>query len=234
LKLGGLISFEIPAGKMVCVVGPTGCGKSTLIALLTRLYDPDSGTITLGGKDIRSFPVADLRRAVGNVFSTTNVFTGSLADNMALGMSDVTREQIEDTGRAVGLDAFARKLSNGYDTMIGIGGEVLEREELGRLAFARAVLSNPKVLTVDDTFAAFSEDVEEQLRLALELHLSGRTIIIATSRYSICEDADVVLVMRKGGVVQIGSHLELMRQPGLYNRMYSRQMGLQIDAMRKP
>ena len=127
------------------------------------------------------------------------------------------------------LDEAAAKLPNGYDTRIGLGGELLDREELARLSFARALVGKPVILTVDDTFAALSEDAEEQLHLAMGAELKGRTRVIATSRFSICPDVDMVIVMRKGTVEQVGTHDELIAQPGLYRRMYRRQMGTSLD-----
>jgi len=220
------VSLTIPSGKVVCLVGPTGCGKSTLIALMTRLYDPTRGKLTLDGVDLRDIPLRRLRRSVGNVLSTSQVFTGTFRENLAYGAPKATEEQIRDAASLVELDSFITELPEGYDTLLGRGGLPLESEELAKLNLARALVANPAILTVDDTYATFPEELERRLRAAIRSHLIDKTIVIATSRLSICEDADIVVVMQKGQIAQSGSHAELLSVPGLYRRMYMRQMGL--------
>ena len=220
------IDLEIPAGKTACIVGPTGCGKSTLIALLTRLYDPTAGVVRLDGTDIRQFPLRELRRLIGNVLHDAQVFTGTIAENIAYGAPDATLAQIEEKARAVDLHGFVADQPEGYNTRVGRGGVTLEREQLIKLSVARALVTRPAVLTVDDTFSALGEDVEERLRTAVRQALKGETVLLATSRLAICEDADLVAVMQKGRVVQTGTHRELLATPGLYRRLYTRQMGL--------
>jgi ABC-type multidrug transport system fused ATPase/permease subunit len=221
------VSLHIPAGATACLVGPTGCGKSTLIALLTRLYDPGEGAVKLDGIDIRRIPTRLLRRSIGNVLHDCTVFAGTLAENIAYGLPDAPMEEIERVAATVGLDEFARRQPDGYETQLGTGGAALDAEQLARLGLARALITDPAVLTVDDTYATIPEQVERPLRRAVRAALADRTILIATSRLSICEDADIVVVMRKGRIEQTGTHAELIAQPGLYSSMYTRQMGLE-------
>lgn len=225
------ITLSVPAGKTVCIVGPTGCGKSTLLTLLTRLYDPSEGVIRLDGMDIRKIPIQTLRHAIGNVLHETRVFSGTFAENIAYGAPDARPEEIEEAARLVGLHDFIGSQSDGYETRLGTGGITLSTEQLVELGLARALVTKPAVLTVDDTYATIEEETEKQLRAAVRGALVDRTILIATSRLSICEDADLVVVMQRGRIVQVGTHEELLAIPALYRRMYMRQMGLEeLDA----
>lgn len=221
------VTLSLPAGKTVCLVGPTGCGKSTIITLLTRLYDPTQGTIKIDGIDIRKIPVRQLRRAVGNVLHDCQVFSGTIAENIAFGAPEATREQIETIAKLVGMHDWIASQPEGYDTRMGQGGISLDAEETVKLGFARALVTEPAILTIDDTYSVIDEEAAKPLRAAVSGVLAGRTVLITTSRLSICEDADVVVVMQKGGIVQVGGHRELLAVPGLYRRMYMREMGLE-------
>jgi ATP-binding cassette subfamily B protein len=220
------LQLEIPAGKTVCIVGPTGCGKSTLLALLTRLYDPTVGTIRLDGTDIRRFPLRQYRRAVGNVLHDAQVFTGTVSENIAYGLRDTDSAEVEAVARIVEFHEFVTSLPKGYGTLLGRGGVALEKEEIIKLNLARALITRPAILTVDDTFAALEDAVEQRLLEATRRTLREETVLIATSRLGVCAQADWVVVMRKGRIVETGTHEELLAQAGLYRRMYMRQMGL--------
>ena len=219
------VDLRIPAGETVCLVGPTGCGKSTLLALATRLYDPTDGEILLDGIPLRKLPLRRLRRAIGNILHDCDVFSGTIAENLRFGAPRATQEDLEQAACQVGLDEFIRSLPKGYDTPIGREGMGLSEEHLVRLAVARALVTKPAVLTIDDTFSATEQAVEEQLREAVRSAMAEHTTLIATSRLSICEDADLVVVMQRGDVVDQGTHDELMSRPGVYRRMYMRQAG---------
>ena len=219
------VSLRIPAGTRVSLVGPTGSGKSTLIALLTRLYDPTEGVVSLDGLDVRRLPVKQLRRAVGNVLRDAQVFTGTVVDNLRFGDREAGRDAIGAAARLVGLEAYILDLPKGYDTLLGVGGLTLPPERMAQLALARALVTQPAILTIDDTFAVVEPEAERELQAALRGALADRTIIHATSRLSSCEDADMVVVMRQGRVEQTGTHDDLLARPGLYRRMYLRQMG---------
>mgnify|MGYP006280767141 CR=1 FL=1 len=220
------VSFTVPVGATACIVGPSGCGKSTLLLLLARLHDPTDGAVCLDGIDIQKLPVRTVRRVVAQVLHDCPVFTGTIAENIAYGDPDATQEQIEHAARQVGLDETITEMPGGYKTRLGTGGESLDAEQLARLGLARAIMVEPVVVTLDDTFSAIEEEAERPLRAAVRTALAGRTMLIATSRLSVCEDADLVVVMQQGKVVQTGTHQEMMEQPGLYRRMYMRQMGM--------
>ena len=221
------INFSIPAGKTVCIVGPTGCGKSTLLTLLSRFYDPNDGVIRLDEVDIRKIPIETIRHAVGNVLHETQIFSGTFAENISYGAPDASQEEIEEAARLAGLHDFIQSQPDGYETKLGRGGITLNTEQLVELGIARALATKPAILTIDDTYATIQEDVEQRLRAAVRDALAGRTILIATSRLSICEEADMVVVMRNGKILQVGTHEELLGKPDLYRRMYMRQMGLE-------
>ena len=220
------VSLSIPAGSTVCLVGPTGCGKSTLIALLTRLYDPTEGVLSIDGVDVRRFPIRALRHAVGNVLYQGQVFSGTLRENLTYGDPGAADEDVRSAAELVGLGELVGSLPDGFDTRIGQGGVTLNAAQVTRLCFARALVTDPAILTVDDTYSTLDESAERDLRAAVRGRLEGRTILVATSRLSICEDADMVVVMRAGRIVEKGSHAELINEPGVYRRMYMRQMGL--------
>jgi subfamily B ATP-binding cassette protein MsbA len=226
----GNVSFTVPAGATACIVGPSGCGKSTLLLLLARLHDPTEGTVMLDGIDIQKVPVRTVRRVVAQVLHDCPVFTGTIAENIAYGDPDATQEQIEHAARQVGLHETITTMSAGYKTKLGGGGVSLDAEQLARLGLARAVMVRPVAVTVDDTFSAIEEGAERTLRAAVRTALAGCTMLIATSRLSICEDADMVVVMQQGEVIQTGTHRELLEEPGLYRRMYMRQMGWEETA----
>ena len=226
------VNLSIPAGKTVCIVGPTGAGKSTLLLLLTRLYDPTEGEIALDGVDIRKIPLQVLRRSIGNVPQECQVFTGTVAENIAYGDPDASQDEIEAVARLVGFEEFVQRLPKGYQTELGRGGTTLGPVERAALSLARAMVTDPVALAVDNVFAVVEEDVEERLRSAIRTKLVNHTVLIATSRLSVCEDADVVVVMRNGEIQQVGTHQELLASPGTYRRMYMRQMGMEaVDAV---
>jgi len=224
------VSLTVPPGKTVCLVGPTGCGKSTLLALVTRMYDPTDGEILLDGIPLRRFRLRRLRRAIGNILHDADVFSGTVAENLRFGAPNATDEDLEHAARQVGLDEFIRSLPNGYDTPVGRQGTGLGEEQLVRLAVARALVTHPVVLTIDDTFSSLSEVVEQQLRKAIRDALAAQTVLIATSRLSICQDADWVVVMQRGTVVDQGTHAQLLARPGVYRQLYLRQAGRRPSA----
>ena len=220
------VTFSVPAGSVAWVVGPTGCGKGALLLLLERLFDPTEGTIRIDGVDVRKWPMRTLRRAVANVLHDCQIFTGTIAENIAYGLPDAGPEEIERVARLVELDGFVQAQPGKYATRLGRGGMTLDLEQETKLALARALITRPAILTVDDSFAAIDEEVETRIRAAVREVMVNNTVLITTSRLSICEDADLVVVMRTGTVVQVGTHENLLAAPGLYRRMYMRQMGM--------
>jgi len=219
------VDLKIPAGKTVCIVGPTGCGKSTLLSLATRMYDPTDGEILLDGVPLRKLRLRRLRRAIGNILHDCDVFSGTIADNLRFGAPQATKEELMQALEHAGLVEFISALPKGLDTPIGREGLGLTGEQLFRLVVARAIVTKPAVLTIDDTFSTIEPTVEKELRLAIRTVLAERTVLIATSRLSIGLDTDLVVVMQRGSIVDQGTHQDLMSRPGLYRRMYMRQCG---------
>ncbi len=219
------VNLHIPSGNTVALVGPTGSGKSTLLMLLTRLFDPTEGVVRLDGLDVRRLRVARLRTLIGNVMGRCTVFTGTVAENIAYGRPDAPREEIEEAARAVGLHDFVISLAEDYETRLGRGGIALNDEQLAMLGFARALLTGPAVLTIDDTFSGLDESVERPLRRAVREAHGRRTVLMATSRLSLCRDVDLVVMLRNGRIEETGTFEELMSRPGSFHRMYCRQMG---------
>ena len=220
-------SLAIPAGCSVCIVGPPGSGKSSLVTMLSRLWDPSSGVIKLDGVDITKMPLRRLRRVMGTIFSEPQIFTGTIAENIAYGNPEATRQKIEEAAKLAELHDYVMGLKDKYETRIGQGGLTLDVEALTTLSVARAMVAEPAILTVDEGFAPISEELEERLRSMIRCQLADRTIIITTNRMSICRQADMVVVMEKGKIRQVGTHKSLMAVPGSYRRMYARQMGME-------
>jgi ABC-type multidrug transport system fused ATPase/permease subunit len=221
------VTLEIPAGTTACVVGPTGSGKSSLLMLVLRFYDPSAGAVRLDGVDLRRIDLNDLRTAVGLVTRECRVFRGTVADNIAYGRPEATQAEIEAAARSVGLHDWTMEQDQQYRTAVGRGGVDMDAEELVRINVARALVARPSVVCVDDAFAVVSEDVEGSLRRAIDSTLDNPTLLIATSRVSVCQDADFVIVVRRGRVVEVGTHADLLMTPGVYRRMYLLQMGMQ-------
>ena len=220
------LSFAIPTGTSAAIVGPTGCGKSTVISLLTRLYEVTQGEIFIDEINIKSLPVQLLRQSVGNILYDTPVFSGTIAENISLASPSVKQPAIEEAAKRSGLHEYIIELDSGYATRLGGGGIQLETVELIKLGIARLLATDPPIITVDDTFAGVNEETEQYLQSALRKAISGKTFLMATSRITAAKTCNLIIVLQKGRLVQIGTHDELLAIPGLYRRMYMRQVGL--------
>ncbi|MEX0786039.1 MAG: ABC transporter ATP-binding protein [Dehalococcoidia bacterium] len=214
-------SLRVPAGTAVALVGPTGCGKSTVARLLPRFYDPDGGAIKIDGADIRDFKLSELRRNVGLVFEDTFLFSDTVRNNIAYGNLDAGDEQIEDAARLAQAEEFITNLANGYDTVVGEQGFSLSGGQRQRIAIARAVLMQPRVLILDDATSSVDARMEEEIRNALRRVMEGRTTIIVSHRLSTIALADQVVLMEDGRVLDMGTHTELM----LSNPRYAEVLG---------
>jgi ATP-binding cassette subfamily B protein len=217
------VSLEIRAGERLAILGPTGCGKTTLLSLIPRFYDPASGRVLLDGVDVRHLHLDDLRRQIGVVFQESFLFSNTVAGNIAFGHPDASREDVERAARIAAAHDFITKLPDGYDTLLGEGGKDLSGGQRQRLALARAVLLDPAVLLLDDPTASVDPDTEAEILEALSSAMRGRTTLIVAHRVSVLRRADRVLVMERGRVVQTGRHEELVRAPGLYRRAFELQ-----------
>lgn len=204
------VDLAIQPGETVALVGATGCGKSTIARLVARFYDVDSGTVSLDGRDVREMQLESLRSHVGIVFDEPFLFSESLADNIAYGRPDATREEIIAAATAAQIHEFIDELPKGYDTVVGERGYTLSGGQRQRVALARVLLERPSVLILDDATSAVDVHVEAAIHAALHEHLQGRTTILISHRLSTIELADRVLLMRDGKIAAQGTHAELM------------------------
>ena len=210
------ISFFVPAGSVVALVGPVGAGKTTLAALLARFYDPDLGKIEIDGQDIRDVSLRSIRQSVGYVFQETYLFNDTIARNIAYSDLSASLEKIQEAARIARADEFIEELPKKYDAMIGEYGATLSGGQRQRMAIARAILHNPRVLVLDDAFAAVDPETEAQIRIGLDKIMAGRTVFLITSRISTARRADQIMVVENGCLIQRGVHDELIDQPGYY------------------
>jgi ATP-binding cassette, subfamily B, bacterial len=208
------ISFRIPAGSFCAVVGASGVGKSTLADLVLRFYDPEAGTVSIDGHDIRTLRLSNLRRDVALVEQTPYLFRASVRDNIAYGKPSATLDEIRACARDAAIDSFIASLPEGYDTIIGERGNTMSAGERQRIALARALLRDPSVLVLDEPTSALDPVSESSIAHALSGAFAGRTVILITHRMSLAEKADKIVVMENGRIVQEGTPRELLRLQG--------------------
>lgn len=214
------INIHIPAGSMVAIVGPTGAGKSTLVNLIMRFYDIKNGRITIDGVDIRDLSRESLHNTVGMVLQDAWIFTGTIADNIGYGKPNATREEIECVARLAMADHFIRTLPNGYDTMLNRGGDDLSQGQRQLITIARAFLADPSILILDEATANVDTRTEVEVQKAMNTLLKGRTSIVIAHRLSTIKNADFLLVVENGTIVEQGTHDELMALNGYYKKLY--------------
>jgi ATP-binding cassette subfamily B protein len=214
------IELDVPAGTTVALVGHTGAGKSTIAKLLARFYDPTSGAITIDDVDLRTVRQESLRRQLGIVPQEGFLFAGTVADNIAFGRPEATREEVEGAARAVGADEFVARLEGGYDTQLGERGSRLSLGQRQLVAFARALLADPRILILDEATSSVDIGTERKIERALRRLLHGRTAFIIAHRLSTIRDADMIVVLEHGTVVEQGTHEELLARRGLYTSLY--------------
>jgi ABC-type multidrug transport system fused ATPase/permease subunit len=221
-------SLEVSAGQRVAIVGATGHGKSTLVQLLTRFYEPQSGRILLDGHDIRELEQKNLRRAVGVVLQDNVLFSGSVLENLRAGAASFTDEQVLAAANELGVDELLRRLPNGYLTEVGALGANLSHGQRQIVCLLRAYLSNPAVLVLDEATSAIDIQTERRIQHALRRLCEGRTAIIIAHRLATIRDADRIAVIRQGALVELGTHDELLAAGGAYeevHRAYQRGQG---------
>ena len=226
------VSFEAVPGQMVALIGPTGSGKSSVVSLIPRFYDPSSGSVRLDGHDLREFTLESLRSHVGIVMQETFLFSMSIRENISYGQPDAPIEAIEAAARAARAHDFITRTPQGYDTVIGERGVSLSGGQKQRLAIARALLIDPRVLILDDSTASVDSDTEHEIQAALRELMANRTTFVIAQRLSTVRDADLVLVFEDGHISQRGTHDLLLEQPGFYRELYDLQMRDQEDAQR--
>ncbi len=227
------LSFSIAPGEKLAIVGPTGSGKSTLIRLLSRFYDFDDGCIFLDGIDIKQIHTRDLRRRIGVVLQDFHIFSGSIADNIALGNPAIARPGIVKAAQTVNARGFIEALPQGFDTQLSERGQNLSQGQRQLLAFARVLAADPEILVLDEATASIDTETEHIIQEALGKVTAARTSILIAHRLQTVEQADRVLVMDQGRIAEIGSHQELLTRGGLYYRLHSLQFQ-DIDRRRQP
>ncbi len=221
------IDLAVEPGQCVAILGATGAGKSVLMSLIPRFFDPTAGRVLLDGDDVRSLDLDDVRRNIGIVFQESFLFSNTVAANIAFGHPAATRAQIERAAKIAAAHDFITALPQGYDTLLGEGAQSLSGGQRQRLAIARAVLLEPAILLLDDPTAAIDSETEHEIFAALDRAIAGRTTFIVAHRLSTLRRADFIIVLEDGRIVQRGTHEELMKVPGPYLRVADLQL---VDA----
>ena len=218
------VSFRAEPGKTYAIVGPTGSGKSTLVHLIPRYYDPVKGRVLIDGVDARELDLRELRRSVGIIFQDTFLFSATVAENIGYGRPEASRQEIEDSARAAQAHDFIQELEHGYDTVIGERGVTLSGGQKQRIAIARAFLMNPRILILDDATASVDSTTEHAIQRAIASLSAGRTTFVIAHRFSTVQHADSILVLKDGRLVETGRHNELIQRGGYYASIFQDQI----------
>ena len=217
------LSFSVKPGEVIAIVGPSGAGKSTIANLLPRFYDVNKGDIKIDGHSVREVTLDSLREQVGIVPQETMLFNGSVYNNILYGRLDATKEEIEAAAKAANAHDFIMQLTDGYETKLGDRGVNLSGGQRQRIAIARAILKNPRILILDEATSALDTESERVVQEALDRLMVGRTSFVIAHRLSTVKNADKILVLEKGNLVESGTHDELLALDGLYAHLYKIQ-----------
>lgn len=216
-------NLKIPQGSNIAIVGETGAGKSTLVNLVCRFYEPTSGQVLIDGRDARERSQLWLHSNIGYVLQTPHLFSGTILENLRYGKPDATIEEINEALRRVSADGVVAKAENGLDTNVGEGGDLLSTGEKQLISFARAIVADPKILILDEATASIDTLTEQNIQKAISEVIRGRTSIMIAHRLSTVRNADMILVVSDGKIVEQGNHASLMKQKGHYYNLYTRQ-----------
>ena len=216
-------SLKVPFGTHLAIVGETGAGKSTLVNLVCRFYEPTEGAVLIDGRDVKERSQLWLHSAIGYVLQTPHLFSGTVRENLLMGNPDATEEQIMQAIRLVSAEEVISHLEHGLDTDVGEGGDLLSTGEKQLISFARAVLADPRILILDEATASVDTMTEAKIQSAMETVTAGRTCLMIAHRLSTVRNADMILVVKDGKIVEQGKHTELLAQKGYYHTLYTRQ-----------
>ena len=225
------LEMKVPGGSVVALVGRSGAGKTTVTDLVARFYDPTEGSISVNGIDVRNFKLRSYRDLLGIVQQDVFLFDGTVRENIAYGRSNATDDEIFDAARRANADEFIEDLPDGYDSMIGERGVKLSGGQAQRLSIARAILADPQILIMDEATSSLDSESEQLIQASIQELLQGRTTFVIAHRLSTITDADMILVLEEGAIVERGKHLQLMAANGLYAEMVRRQQqAMQYEA----
>ena len=216
-------SLKIPFGSSIAIVGETGAGKSTLVNLLCRFYEPTKGQVLIDGRDARERSQLWLHSALGYVLQTPHLFSGTVRENLLYGNPDASDADIERALKLVSVDDVVAKLEKGLDTDVGEDGSLLSTGEKQLISFARAVLADPKILVLDEATSSVDTITEQKIQKAIDTIIKGRTCVMVAHRLSTVRNADCILVVKGGKIVEQGTHAELLALNGYYRELYTRQ-----------
>jgi len=219
------INLTIPAGQVIAIVGPNGCGKTTLVSLIPRLIDPTAGKVLIDGRDVCQFSIRSLRRQIALVTQETVVFHATIADNIAYGLRRPKRRDVLAAARQAFVDEFVRELPDGYETMVGEHGATLSGGQRQRIAIARAILRDPAILIFDEATSQIDSDSEERIHQAMIEFVKGRTTLMIAHRFATVRQAGTIVVMKAGRIIDTGRHEELIDRCSLYRHLYETQLG---------
>ncbi len=222
-KLIEKLNIRAKAGQRIAIVGPTGCGKTTLINLLMRFYDPTDGKISVDGKDVMNVTRKSLRKNYGMVLQDTWLKSGTVRENIAMGKPDATEEEIVAAAKAAHSHKFIMQLSDGYDTVLAEDGGNLSQGQKQLLCITRIMLCLPPMLILDEATSSIDTRTEQRIQRAFAKLMRGRTSFIVAHRLSTIKEADLILVMNNGNIIEQGTHEELLKQNGFYARLYNSQ-----------